>query len=905
MAVEIDLRPLRLPTRAAIVRIARSARTVSRRPTLDDLIHRSSFYWTPDETRTLLERVKAEVDAGTAELALATATSTELHNLEAHVAAMIVAAHYKMEAEGAAAFKRAAASVDALNTGSKECIERNRPNVAIPLLLRVATSLPFVVRPNSIAPGSTLCALATAFQDLHQFDLAARIYREAEMACPRSDPKHWFQLSMIFSDFGVMRLSEGRFEEASRLLFDAIEFTRKSDEAPPSDLITVLINAAHSERTRGNPASSQALLNEAITFGRKARVMESAIYVRALIHLADQSSDAGRIARALRNCRRAQKIAAKFSARLEAEAHSMEGECQRRAGKLRAARKSLRCAYDLLETRKDDDADERIEVRLLLSDVERQFSNFAVAEQLLDEAQIIAERYGEGWFGNVDTLKVRGRIAWDLGEMPRCLAIRQEAIRLMGDQVPRDHPKRLLLEGELAEALAQCGDRSRALKVLESCIRKEAALIARLVDRRNGLLELGQIRTTRHHIELYIILVLQSGRRSAKALDRLLDTILAFRGLATAIWKSIRSGASSRSKPESNQGPVSDSVSLALTETYEFAGRRLRLFFVRFRQRTILIELGDSTCLEQSFSSWAVDDKTKTGVSNELGQFARNLTRHSEGAASLIWLPDHGLSRYPIGALPLGDDRMLTDAFCIAQPRDAYALNREPKEVVASSSPLLIGVTRFGPERDLEPLPWVGEEISVVERLMGRRSPVVLMEEKAEYAAVLRQLARRPRIVHIATHGMVAGPGSPHGGTRGRAVRAADSDPLAGTSLVLGEGAIGAPPSLLSARDIARLDLTGVKLVVISACDSGVASADASEGVLGLQAAFHAAGAEAVVTTLWKLPDKATAYLVGQMYAAIEAGETVVEALRQAQVRTRRKWPDKSNWGGWVFSGPV
>lgn len=201
MADETDLRPLRLPTRAAIIQVARSARAVLRRPTLEGLFYRSSFYWTPDETRALLERVKAEVDAGRPELALAAATSTEIHNLEAHVAAMIVTARFNMKPEGAAAFRRAATSIDALNTGGKECIERNRQNVAVPLLLRVATSLPFVVRPNSIAPGSTLCALATASQDLHQFDLAARIYREAGMACPRSDAKHWFQLSMIFTRY--------------------------------------------------------------------------------------------------------------------------------------------------------------------------------------------------------------------------------------------------------------------------------------------------------------------------------------------------------------------------------------------------------------------------------------------------------------------------------------------------------------------------------------------------------------------------------------------------------------------------------------------------------------------------------------------------------------------------------
>jgi CHAT domain-containing protein len=101
------------------------------------------------------------------------------------------------------------------------------------------------------------------------------------------------------------------------------------------------------------------------------------------------------------------------------------------------------------------------------------------------------------------------------------------------------------------------------------------------------------------------------------------------------------------------------------------------------------------------------------------------------------------------------------------------------------------------------------------------------------------------------------------------------------------------------------LDLVGAQLVVVSACDSGVAPSDASEGVLGLQAALHAAGAEVVLTTLWPLHDEPTAYLVEKLYSAISSGASVVEALRQAQTSTRTIWPLKSYWGGWVVSGPI
>lgn len=101
------------------------------------------------------------------------------------------------------------------------------------------------------------------------------------------------------------------------------------------------------------------------------------------------------------------------------------------------------------------------------------------------------------------------------------------------------------------------------------------------------------------------------------------------------------------------------------------------------------------------------------------------------------------------------------------------------------------------------------------------------------------------------------------------------------------------------------LPLGGVKLVVIAACDSGVASSDASEGILGLQAAFHASGAETVITTLWRLYDLPTSYLVEQLYAEVLLGKPPAECLRRAQAATRRKWAGKFGWGGWIVSGPA
>jgi CHAT domain-containing protein len=94
---------------------------------------------------------------------------------------------------------------------------------------------------------------------------------------------------------------------------------------------------------------------------------------------------------------------------------------------------------------------------------------------------------------------------------------------------------------------------------------------------------------------------------------------------------------------------------------------------------------------------------------------------------------------------------------------------------------------------------------------------------------------------------------------------------------------------LLSAEEVAQLDLRGTDLVVLSACDTGLGKVAGGEGVLGLQRAFQAAGARATVCSLWSVSDAATSVLMEQMYANLWSRKmSRLEALRQAQITVLR-----------------
>jgi CHAT domain-containing protein len=106
---------------------------------------------------------------------------------------------------------------------------------------------------------------------------------------------------------------------------------------------------------------------------------------------------------------------------------------------------------------------------------------------------------------------------------------------------------------------------------------------------------------------------------------------------------------------------------------------------------------------------------------------------------------------------------------------------------------------------------------------------------------------------------------------------------------------------ILTAEEISFLDLSGVELVVLSACDTGLGDVSNLEGINGLQRAFKLAGAKKLIMSLWKVPDKETAEFFKHFYKfLLEDERSINESFRYTQKIMNEKY-EPYYWASFVL----
>jgi CHAT domain-containing protein len=105
---------------------------------------------------------------------------------------------------------------------------------------------------------------------------------------------------------------------------------------------------------------------------------------------------------------------------------------------------------------------------------------------------------------------------------------------------------------------------------------------------------------------------------------------------------------------------------------------------------------------------------------------------------------------------------------------------------------------------------------------------------------------------------------------------------------------------ILTAQEVSNLDLNKLKLVVLSACETGLGDIKGSEGVYGLQRAFKMAGAKYIIMSLWQVPDEETSEFMQLFYKNLLKDKNVRMAFNKTQKVMRAKY-DPYFWGAFVL----
>lgn len=237
----------------------------------------------------------------------------------------------------------------------------------------------------------------------------------------------------------------------------------------------------------------------------------------------------------------------------------------------------------------------------------------------------------------------------------------------------------------------------------------------------------------------------------------------------------------------------------------------------------------------------------------------------AEGAP-VVLVPQAGIGLLPLHAAwrdMEGIPRAFLDDYTVTYTPSVYALDvsRDRLEEPLRYQPSLLAVAN--PSGDL---PYAGLEVTRIEQFFAPGERLTLSGAEATEDQVVQAVAARSYL-HFACHGRY------------------DWHDVARSELTLAGGS-----RLTLGRVVSpEVDLTRARLVVLSACETGLIELErAPDESLGLPAAFLEGGAPGVVSTLWAINDFSTALLIGELYRRHrEQGQGIAAALRGAQLWLR------------------
>ncbi|MCI0443771.1 CHAT domain-containing protein [bacterium] len=282
---------------------------------------------------------------------------------------------------------------------------------------------------------------------------------------------------------------------------------------------------------------------------------------------------------------------------------------------------------------------------------------------------------------------------------------------------------------------------------------------------------------------------------------------------------------------------------------------------------------------------------------------------HLKGKEHLILILDGILHYVPFETLITDEDRLLIEDSRVAYAPSAtiwVTLQKKPKQrnlkaLIAFADPVLASGPSRADEKlqnarldNLVRLQYTREEVERIASLYPEHLREIYVANEANEAKFRNEEISQYEVVHFATHALI------------------DEEVPRRSGIVLTPETNNESDGILQMHEIWNLNLN-TRLVVLSACDTGLGKLVSGEGIVSMMRSFFYAGTKNVVVSLWNVDDNSTADLMKDFYVHMKSGRDPAESLRQAKLNMIQKAKSGSSyaafeqpyyWAPFILVGP-
>jgi len=339
------------------------------------------------------------------------------------------------------------------------------------------------------------------------------------------------------------------------------------------------------------------------------------------------------------------------------------------------------------------------------------------------------------------------------------------------------------------------------------------------------------------------------------------------------------------------------------------------------------IDLGEAKKIEKSLELFRQSLADKNTPISQLQESARDLDRLLMqpvrkllgNTHKILISPDSALNLIPFEALVDENNQFLVEKYAFTYLTSGRDLLRQQNPSPSQQPPVVLADPYFDRRGEVptvssnsnntrsidlskiifSTLSGTAEEARAIASLLNINP---LLHSQASEGAIKQ--VKSPLILHIATHGFFQ-----NGSQSQSNQNTINDNPLLLSGLVLSgfkkQQGGGNEDGVLTALEVTTLNLVGTKLVVLSACDTGLGQDTTGEGIYGLRRALVIAGSESQLISLWKVDDNATKDLMVKYYNRLLNNQGRSEALRQTQLEMLKSetYQHPYYWAAFIPSG--